>query len=283
MRGIELKDVSKSYKGATALFKSNLHIEHGKIYGLLGRNGAGKTTLLKLITHHIFSDEGKIFIDGEELSAHHEVTRKIYFMGEDNLYPSSFKVSDVFKCTQAFYPSFDHEKAMELCKAFDLNPKKRINALSTGYRTIYKIITALCVHTPYVFLDEPVLGLDANHRALFYKWLLKTYSEQPNTYILSTHLIEEISGMVEEVIILKQGNVLIQANTEKLLEMGYTVSGTVTEVDRFLVGKSPLNTEQIGALKVAYLIDSGEKRNIPDTLQYAALDLQRLFVALTNA
>lgn len=283
MRGIELKDISKSYNGATALFKSNLHIEHGKIYGLLGRNGAGKTTLLKLISHHIFSDEGQIIIEGEALSAHHEVTRKIYFMGEDNLYPNSFKVSDVFKCTQTFYPTFDYEKALDLCKAFDLNPKKRIRALSTGYRTIYKIITALCVHTPYVFLDEPVLGLDANHRTLFYKWLLKTYSEHPNTYILSTHLIEEVSGMVEEVIILKQGNVLIQANTEKLLEMGYTVSGTVTEVDQFLVGKSPLNTEQIGALKVAYLIDSGLDRNIPDTLQYAPLDLQRLFVALTNA
>ncbi len=283
MRGIELKGVSKSYKGTVALWKSNVQIEHGKIYGLLGRNGAGKTTLLKLISHHIFSDEGQIFIEDEVLDLDQEMTRKIYFMGEDDLYPNSFKVMDVFKCTQAFYPTFDFEKALELCKAFELNPKKRIKSLSTGYRTIYKIITALCVHAPYVFLDEPVLGLDAHHRALFYKCLLKTYSEQSNTYVLSTHLIEEISGMVEDVIILKQGHVLLEAKTEKLLEMSYTVRGTAREVDDFLIGKKPLFTEEMGTLKVAYLMDPQVNRNIPDTLQHSALDLQSLFVALTSA
>lgn len=282
MNGIEIKAISKSYNGSPALFKSTLNIEHGKIYGLLGRNGAGKTTLLKLISHHIFSDEGQIIIEGEALSEHPEATRKIYFMGEDNLYPSSFKVIDVFKCTQAFYPNFDYEKAIKLCEAFNLNVKKRIKALSTGYRTIYKIITALCVNAPYVFLDEPVLGLDANHRVLFYKLLLESYAEQLNTYVLSTHLIDEISSLVEEVIILKLGNVLIQANTEKFVEMGYTVSGTAENVDQYLVDKSPLSTEQIGSLKIAYLIDSGIDRNIPDTLQYATIDLQHLFVALTN-
>ncbi len=282
MKCIEIKGLSKSFKDDIAINKNSIVIEHGKIYGLLGRNGAGKTTLLKLMNQHIFPDEGEIIIDGEVLSAHHELTRELFFIGEDNLYPGSFKVSDAFKCTQSFYPTFDYEKALELCKAFDLNPKRRIKALSTGYRTIYKIITALCVNTPYVFLDEPVLGLDANHRALFYKSLLKTYSEQSNTFVLSTHLIEEISGIVEDVIILKQGKVLMQSSTEKLLEMGYSVSGAVGDVDQYLKDKKVLNTDEIGSLKVAYLIDSEIDRNIPDTLQYASLDLQQLFVALTN-
>lgn len=75
--------------------------------------------------------------------------------------------------------------------------------MSTGYQSIFKNIMALSVNVPYVFLDEPVLGLDAYHRELFYRLLIEKYAQNPFTVVISTHLIEEVTNIVEHVIIIK--------------------------------------------------------------------------------
>ena len=114
-------------------------------------------------------------------------------------------------------PQFDRQFAWNLAGAFQLNTGARVGKLSTGYGTIFKLVVALSVNTPYLFLDEPVLGLDANHRDLFYKTLLAKYTENPFTVVVSTHLIEEISGLIEDVVILHQGRVLEKGPREELL------------------------------------------------------------------
>ena len=98
-------------------------------------------------------------------------------MGEKNFYPDNMKIKEIFRWTKEFYPEFDTEYAMKLAEVFDLNLNKNVKSLSTGYNSIYKVIIALSVNTPYVLLDEPVLGLDANHRDLFYKLLIEKYSK----------------------------------------------------------------------------------------------------------
>ena len=87
---------------------------------------------------------------------------------------------------------------------FGLNTKKKVRTLSTGYKSIFKLVLALSVNVPYLFLDEPVLGLDANHREMFYRILLEKYIEEPFTIVISTHLIEEVASVIEHVVILKR-------------------------------------------------------------------------------
>ena len=106
--------------------------------------------------------------------------------------------------------------------SFVLNTSSRISALSTGYLSIFKLVMALSVNVPYVLLDEPVLGLDANHRELFYRILLAKYGEKPFTVVLSTHLIEEVASIIEDVVILKEGKVIRNESREELLSKGYT-------------------------------------------------------------
>ena len=125
----------------------------------------------------------------------------------------------------AAYNNFDYDLANRLLKVFGLNDRMKITNLSTGQRTASKLIVALAVNADYVLLDEPILGLDANHRDSFYKELVKTYQERPRTFVLSTHLIEEIQQLVEHVLIMDQHHIIINEDTEGLLAKAYTISG----------------------------------------------------------
>lgn len=278
----EVKNISKHFGKTCALDQVSLTFEENKIYGLLGRNGAGKTTLLNIITNRIFADSGEVLVDGMPSRENDKVLGKIYMMSEKTYYPNSLKISDVFRWTKEFYPSFDMEYADKLTQIFELDTNKKIKSLSTGYNSIFKVIVALSVNTPYVLLDEPVLGLDANHRDIFYKLLLEKYSNNPSTFVISTHLIEEVSNVIEDVIIIKKGKIIRNESTEELMSCGYTVSGKASAVDEFCRGKEVIGADSIGGLKSAYIIGQVDKKNVPEGLEITKMDLQKLFVQLTN-
>lgn len=223
MSGIEVKNLTKRFGDVTALDNVSFCFEENKIYGLLGRNGAGKSTLLNLITDRIFSDSGAVLIDGITTKEDDRVLGKIYLMSEKTYYPEKMKVKEAFHWSKVFYPNFDEEYAVKLAKRFELNINKPVKSLSTGYTSIFKIVIALSVNAPYILLDEPVLGLDANHRDLFYRILIERYSENPCTIVISTHLIEEVSNVIEDIIIIKQGKIIKNESREELLSQGYTL------------------------------------------------------------
>lgn len=280
---IEIKNISKSYGTTQALSRVNITFESNKIYGLLGRNGAGKTTLLNIITNRIFADEGEVLVDGIPAKENDLALQKIYLMSEKNYYPLNMKVKEIFQWTKNFYPNFDLEYAKKLADIFELNINKNVKSLSTGYNSIFKVIIALSVNTPYVLLDEPVLGLDANHRDVFYRLLIEKYSNSPSTIVISTHLIEEVSTVIEDVIIIKKGSIIKNESREDLLSQGYTISGKASSVDGFIADKNVIGIETIGGLKSAFILGSINKETIPSHLEVTKLDLQKLFVQLTNA
>jgi len=179
MKKIEVKDATKKFGNVVALNNVSISFEENKIYGLLGRNGAGKSTLLNIITNRIFADSGEIIIDGIKGNESDTALSKVYLMSEKNYYPENMKIRDVFKWSKEFYPSFDADYADKLAVKFKLDLNKKVKGLSTGYSSIFKVIIALSVNVPYILLDEPILGLDANHRDLFYKTLVENYLEHP--------------------------------------------------------------------------------------------------------
>lgn len=282
MNGIEVKNVKKSFGNVEALRGVSFTLEPNKIYGFLGRNGAGKTTLLNCITNRIFPEEGGILVDGEKAQENDRAQSKIYMMSEKTYYPEGMSIADVFRWTKEFYPDFDMNYANQLAQQFDLKTNKKVKKLSTGYSSIFKLIVALSVNVPYLFFDEPVLGLDANHRELFYRVLVEKYSEKPCTIVISTHLIEEVAGVLEEVIIIKDGQIIKKESCESLLEKGYTVSGSGTAVDRFAQGKEVIGMDTLGGLKSAYILGKVDRSTLPSDVEITKLDLQRLFIQLTN-
>jgi ABC-2 type transport system ATP-binding protein len=278
---IEVKNIIKNYGKTCALDNVNLKFENNKIYGLLGRNGAGKTTLLNIITNRIFADSGSVSVDGEPAAENDAALGKIYLMSEKTYYPEKMKIKDVFKWTKNFYPDFDETYAAAAAEKFELNLSKNVKSLSTGFTSIFKLIIALSVNTPYVLLDEPVLGLDANNRDLFYRLLLEKYSSNPCTLVISTHLIEEAANVIENVVIIKKGKILRSESCESLLAGGYTVSGTLVSIDAFTKGKNIIGSDSLGGLKTAYILGKPETVQ-PDGLEISGLNLQKLFIQLTN-
>ena len=170
----------------------------------------------------------------------------------------------------------------EFAYIINLDTNKRFRALSKGYQSIFKLIIALSLNVPYVIFDEPVLGLDANHRELFYSLLLKEFENNERTLIIATHLIEEVSAIIEEVVLIDKGKVLLQKSVETLLETGYSVSGLAQEVDRYCDGRNVIGYDELGGLKIAYVL--GEKTALPQgsNLQITAMNLQKLFVKMTE-
>lgn len=275
MSAIQIKNVSKKYKGITALDNISFSFEFGKIYGFLGRNGAGKSTLINIIANRIFADQGEVLIDGIPAKENMDVHEKIFCMSETDLYDRDLKVKDHFKWTNRFYEDFDINKALEYAKKFHLDTNKRFKALSKGYQSIFKLIIALSLNTPYVIFDEPVLGLDANHRELFYHLLLKEFENNDRTFIIATHLIEE-------VVFIDKGKILLQESVESLLEKGYSISGLGNEVDSYCKGRNVIGYDELGSLKIAYVL--GEKDSLPvgSNLQISSMNLQKLFVKMTE-
>jgi ABC-2 type transport system ATP-binding protein len=281
MQGIVLENLSKRFGDNTALDRVSLTLEPERIYGLLGRNGAGKSTLISSITSRIVPTSGHITIDGMSAFENDAAQGRVYAMGEARYMPDDTRVYQLFATTQLFYPGFDMDYALRLAGRFKLPVKKKLKGLSTGYATIAKLVAALATDAPYVLLDEPVLGLDANHRELFYRELLDNYSRRPRTFLLSTHLIEEIAGLIEHVIILHGGKVLLDRTAEEAKAMGYSVSGKAQDVDAYCKGRDVLTMETLGGLKTASLL--GAPRDVPPALAVTPLELQQLFIRLTQA
>lgn len=278
---IELKNVSKSFGGVHALSDVSLSFGGGKIYGLLGPNGAGKTTLLNIITNRLYADSGEVTIDGESAPGRDRALGKVYMMAEQNLFPDSMKVKGALKITADFIPSFDLELAMELAQKFGLPMNKKVKALSTGYSSILRLVLALSANTPYVIFDEPVLGLDAQHRDMFYRLLMEHCGGGGQTVILSTHLIQEAAPLIEHAVIIKGGKILRDASAEELTGAAHTVSGPAGLVDGYIAGRQVLNTTAIGGLKTACVEGEPDAR-VPAGLEVSAMGLQDYFISLMN-
>ena len=286
MAKIEIKGVSKYYGKTCVLKDVSVTFEENKIYGLLGRNGAGKTTLLRLITNRIFLDKGEILIDGENITENDNAIGKIAMMSEEKLIPENMKISDYYKWYKEFYPKFDMDYAMDLSKRFGVKANKTSNEMSTGYTSIYKVIAVLASGAEILVFDEPVLGLDANHRELFYKMVVEGYIKEPKTIILATHIIEEVSELLESVVILKDNKVITNNEVEEMLDKVYTISGLSINVDEFIKDKICLNTEAMAAFKAVTIegeLTEDDRKKIKElSLELSKVELQKLFIYLTG-
>ena len=279
---IKVMDTLKTFGNIRAVDGVTLEFKPNKIYGLLGRNGAGKTTLLNLITNRLFADKGSITVNDSDVTKDNESLSNVYFMGEKPYYPAGMKVKDSFRWAGEFYDSFNMDHALKLAEKFELDINKKVSKLSTGYKTIFKIIIALSLNVEFILLDEPILGLDAYHRDMFYKELMYSYSQWPRTFVISTHLIEEVSSVIENVIIIDNGKIIKDQTCEELLSTGYAATGSITAVDEFVEGRNVIDTETIGNIKSAYILHDGTVPQSTDKIDIGRLDLQKLFIKLTG-
>ncbi|WP_225048585.1 ATP-binding cassette domain-containing protein [Lacticaseibacillus kribbianus] len=282
MSEIKFKNVTKRYGNKQVLRGVNATWEAGKIYALLGRNGAGKSTLMRIVNNRTFATSGAVTLDGKSVVENEAAQNRIFLMSSAQLYPADRRLSWLFALTRRMYGGFDDALATHLLDAFELHDTAKIGQLSTGYQTIARLIIALCVPCDFVLLDEPVLGLDAPARELFYQELLATYAERPRTFVIATHLIEEVADLVENVNVLAGGEIVLAEDVATVLAKGRIVSGPAGLVTDYLRDTPVMRKQALGGMLTAYTLDAPLERPLPAGVTLAGMDLQRLFIELTR-
>ena len=232
---ISVTDLSRRYRGHTALDNVSFTIEAGTVTGLLGRNGAGKTTLLRIITGLEFPTAGEVKVFGAAPAENDAVLRRMVFVREEQAYPD-FRVGHAIRVASWFYPNWSAELAEQLLADFELPLSRRIRRLSRGMRSAVGIVIGLAARAELTLFDEPYAGLDVVARQLFYDRLLADYTEHPRTIVVSTHLIDEMANLLEHVVMLDHGRVAIDAPAEEIRGTAMTVSGPASAVEKFVAG-----------------------------------------------
>lgn len=280
--------VSKYYKNNIVLDNVSLSFEEGKIYGLLGRNGVGKTTLLRIISNQIVNYQGEVKLFGSNLKENSKATENVLFVNEFML-PKALqdeKIKYIFKWVSNFLPNWDEEYKNQLLEEFNLDPKVKFKKLSKGNKNLISLIIGLASGTKYTLYDEPSVGLDANNRYKFYQQLMKNTEETNRTSIISTHIIDEVENIFEEVIILENAKVLMDEEIIKIQEKSLSLVGPRGEILRILGDRNIIEDESIGSLGVISIYDElsmEEKIRLKNAgVEITKLSLQKLFVYLTN-
>ncbi|MGO3884729.1 MAG: ABC transporter ATP-binding protein [Mycetocola sp.] len=283
---VQARGLSKSYGSLTALDNVDLTITENKIYGLLGRNGAGKTTIMQLLTGQIFPDAGELQVFGAAPAENGDVLSQLCFIAESQKYADGFHPKHVFEAAPWFFPNWDQDFADQLIAEFRLPVNRQIKKLSRGQLSSVGIIVGLASRAPVTFFDEPYLGLDAVARTIFYDRLLEDYAAHPRTVILSTHLIDEVSRLLEHVIVIDEGRVLIDSDADDLRDAASTVVGAAGAIDRFSQGRTVLGRENIGGLAsitVEGALSPQDRAEAAESgLEVTPVSLQQLVVHLTG-
>jgi ABC-2 type transport system ATP-binding protein len=283
---IEVQNLSKRYKDKRALDNVSLSVEGGAIYGLLGRNGAGKTTLLSALAAFRAPTSGQIRIGGRDPYEHPLAMADICLVREGGDFIGSLKVDVALDVVGALRPSWDRDYADRLVDRFELPRRKKVDALSRGMRSALAVSVGLASRSSLTMFDEPHLGMDAAARYAFYDELLADYLAHPRTIVLSTHLIDEVASILEDVIIIDHGRVLLHEAVGDLQGRGAEVIGPVPAVDAFTRGMTVVSDRTLGPTRSVTITDRltpEQRRAATDAgLELGPIRLQDLFVQLTN-
>jgi ABC-2 type transport system ATP-binding protein len=282
---VEVSGLSKNFGSVRAVDDVSFTVAQNKIYGLLGRNGAGKTTLMQLLTGQDFPSSGSIEVFGQSPMENAKVLQNISFIKESQRYPEDFRAKHVFKSAPWFFADWDADFAERLIDDFRLPLDRRIKKLSRGQVSSIGVIVGLASRAPLTFFDEPYLGLDAVARSIFYDRLLEDYAEHPRTVILSTHLIDEVSNLLEHVLVIDEGRIIIDEDAESLRGSATTVVGTTAAVESFVANREVLHRDGIGGLASVTVAGLDQKERAAAAaagLELTPVSLQQLIIRRTN-
>lgn len=283
---IEVQNLTKRYKDTQALDNVSLTLEGGAIYGLLGRNGAGKTTLMSILTAQNFETSGSVRVFGEHPYENARVLNRVCFVRESQKYPDDAYPKHAFAAAKLFFPNWNQELADELVEEFQLPKKQTIKKLSRGQLSAVGVIIGLASRAELTFFDEPYLGLDAVARQIFYDRLIEDYAAHPRTIILSSHLIDEVSNLIEKVIVIDSGQIILHEDTDAVRDRAVTVVGDAAKVDDWVGAREVLHRESLGrvaSVTVLGALSAADRAEVADLgLDLAPVSLQQLVVRLTQ-
>ena len=210
---IKINNLTKLYSNTVALSNVNLELPKGKIIGLLGPNGSGKTTLIKIITNLLSQYQGEVYIDGQKPGVY---TKSIIsYLPDVNYLDEKWNGNQAIDFFKDFYQDFDENKARSLLNKLEIPVNKRFKELSKGTKEKLQLILVLSRNAKLYIFDEPIAGVDPATRDLIFDLILEDYNKEASI-IISTHLIAEVERILDEIVFLKNGQVVLSGNAEEI-------------------------------------------------------------------
>ncbi|MGM8215416.1 ATP-binding cassette domain-containing protein [Bacillaceae bacterium W0354] len=257
--------LSKQYQNIYAVKQLSVTFKENSITGLIGRNGAGKTTLLQMIAGFTYPTSGEVNVFGENPMNNLNVSANTIFVDDRMVFPPELTLGDVLHEAKSFYEKWDEELAEKLVNYFSINLYQFHNELSKGKRSTFNMIVGLASKCALTIFDEPTTGMDYSVRQDFYRALLKDYLNHPRTIIISSHLLNEIEQILEEIVLIKDGQLVMSDSVENMKEFAVGLTGKRDLLETWTAGRNIIARQDEGSLSyyvVQNNFSSDEKREM---------------------
>jgi ABC-2 type transport system ATP-binding protein len=209
------KWTNASAKDNSVFWKFSLTLEENKIYGLLGKNGVGKSTLLYLLAGLNFPRQGKVLIDGDDITERNPMTMSKIFIVTEEFELPNMSLKKYVKINRPFYPDFSDEILEKCLNDFEIGDISDLGAISMGTKKKVYMSFALATNAKYLLMDEPTNGLDIESKSLFRKVIAQNMTDD-RTMIISTHQVHDVENIIDHVLILGEKKILLNKSIAEL-------------------------------------------------------------------
>ena len=215
MARIEINNLTKDFGSIIALDSISLDLEKGQIVGLLGPNGSGKTTLLKLMNGLLTPSAGTILINGSEPGV--QTKRIVAYLPDRNALPEYMTTKQLMNLYQDFFEDFNRSKAERMISDLGLDMNQQMKKMSKGTKEKLQLCLVMAREAQVYLLDEPIGGVDPATRDYILRTIISNYNEDA-VVIISTHLISDIESVLDDVVFLKEGQIVLHKEAEAIRE-----------------------------------------------------------------
>ncbi|MEG2053923.1 MAG: ABC transporter ATP-binding protein [Oscillospiraceae bacterium] len=227
---LQCNNLTKNYGKFTALNELSFSLQSGRIVGLLGPNGSGKSTMMKLAAGLLVPSSGEVLINGEAPSA--TTKAHVSYLPERSYLPTGMRIKEALEMFADFYADFDMEKAIGMLADLNIGATQKMATLSKGTREKVQLILVMSRKADLYLLDEPIGGVDPAARDYILNTIIKNYNENA-TLVISTHLITDIEKVLDDVVLIKNGKVVLADSVDNIREReGKSVDTLFREVFR---------------------------------------------------
>lgn len=268
---IKFNDISKKFDKTLALDHISFEIQDHSIIGLIGANGAGKSTLMKIIAGLIKATSGSA-----EVKRQYPYSN-ICLMSDFEKMLESYSLKKLYKLMPEYYPSFDVNFAKSLAAIFEVNEKKSYIKLSKGQRGKINTIIALASRAEITLLDESYISLDAPSRHKLFNIILDEFQNHPRTFIISTHYVDEVSRIFDEILLIHEGKLLVHDQKDSIEEKSLTLFCSSEIGQERLKNKNVIYTESIGKRSFYSIFDTIDDIDLTD-IEVSVTPLEKWFV-----
>lgn len=274
---IHAQGIYKKYGNKVALDKIDLQIPAGRIVGLIGPNGAGKTTLLKGILG-LAAVSGELRVLGlNPFTERVKLLQEVSFIADTAILPRWIRVSEALTYIEGVHPKFNREKAMGFLAKTNIALNNKVKDLSKGMVTQLHLALIMAIDSKLLVLDEPTLGLDIIYRKKFYETLLNDYYDAQKTILITTHQVEEIEGILTDLIFINDGKILLETPMEDLPNQFVELQVDASNKEAALALK-PIHTRTIlGGFNMVY--EGVDQRQLSALGKLSTPSVADLFVA----